>query len=81
MIISVAKLNLGITQGITLGITFECLEDVWTVSRQCLECVWGCLEGVWKVSGRCPEGVKVIAKLADALGDLLIWVCGCMDSV
>ena len=47
--------------------TFECLEGVYRVSG-------GCLEYVWEVSGRCPEGVKVIAVLADGLGDLLIWV-------
>ena len=57
------------------------MDSVQTVSGGCLGVSGRCLEGVWKVSGRCPEGVKVIAKLADALGDLLIWVCGCMDSV
>ena len=47
--------------------TFVRLEGVYRVSG-------GCLEYVWEVSGRCPEGVKVIAVLADGLEDLLIWV-------
>ena len=40
---------------------------VWMVSG------WS-LDSVRTVSGRCLEGVKVIAALADGLGDLLIWV-------